>query len=145
MAIYDDLRPCAYFERWDDVLVSVGWLGTDTLYPKGKVSEDVFASLASCLADPWQPVTLAGRYPCPFCRFTGGPSQMTFREWTIQLGSSNLFVPGDNFAYVAPSLIVHYIDAHEYSPPAEFQRAVLDCPRIKSVAYMKRMKEIGIR
>jgi len=144
MTTYADLTNCQYFGRWSDVLVNVGWLGADAPYPKGKVSEDVFSLIVNHLVDPWQPVMLAGRYPCPFCSFTGGPSTISFREWTIELGSSNLFVPAKNCVYVAPSLIAHYIDAHGYAPPAEFQQAVIECPRMKSIAYLKKLKERGL-
>ena len=34
----------------------------------------------------------------------------------------------------APSLIVHYVDARAYPPPAVFQRAVLECPEIRSTS-----------
>jgi hypothetical protein len=39
--------------------------------------------------------------------------------------------------YAAPSLILHYIDAHEYAPPEAFCEAVLACPPMGSEAYLQ--------
>jgi hypothetical protein len=33
----------------------------------------------------------------------------------IRLGFNNLFVPGKHNAFVAPSLIAHYFDCHNYA------------------------------
>ena len=38
----------------------------------------------------------------------------------VAVGSANVFVPGRNVLYMAPSLVVHYIDAHGYRPPDDF-------------------------
>jgi hypothetical protein len=51
------------------------------------------------------------------------------------VGCTNLFVPGDGVVYVAPSMIVHYLDAHRYQPPAAFLAAVDACPPMGSAAY----------
>lgn len=32
---------------------------------------------------------------------------------------------GDGVAYAAPELIAHYVEAHDYQPPADFTEAVL--------------------
>jgi hypothetical protein len=66
-----------------------------------------------------------GPHFCDFCRIS-----------TVG-GVANLFIPGEGVLYVAPELIVHYVDAHEYAPPIEFQRAVLACPPMRSAAYFK--------
>jgi hypothetical protein len=59
------------------------------------------------------------------------------------MGTANVFVPAGDVVFVAPSLLLHYIDSHEYQPPSEFQRAVKACPPMKSMAYLKAVK--GIR
>ena len=61
----------------------------------------------------------------------------------VSIGSNNLFVPADGFLFVAPSTIIHYIDSHGYSPPIEFQRAVLECPEMRSMHYLKAILENG--
>lgn len=61
------------------------------------------------------------------------------------MGATLLIVPGVHAAYVAPSLIAHYIDSHGYAPPDEFQRAVVDCPTMKSAAYRRALRGFGVR
>jgi hypothetical protein len=57
------------------------------------------------------------------------------------LGQNNLFIPGDGLLYVAPSTIIHYIDSHDYLPPIEFIDAVLRCPRMRSMEYLKAIRK----
>jgi len=145
MTYFADLAPNTYFGRWQDVLVSVGWLDAVHEPRRGGVSEEFFRALVLLLVEPWQPVVFAGHGVCERCRFSGGPSKLVFEGNTIMLGSNNLFVPADDHrVFVAPSLIAHYIDAHEYAPPDEFQRAVVACPRT-SIEHRRKLLERGIR
>lgn len=57
------------------------------------------------------------------------------------MGIGNLFVPAADTIFVAPSLIVHYIDAHEYCPPQPFKDAVLGCPKMRSMKYLKAIRQ----
>jgi hypothetical protein len=93
---------------------------------------------------PWQPFALAGVQDCFACRFTGGPAELRYAGATARLGATNLFVPADDCVFVTPSLIAHYIDAHDYAPPAEFQQAVMNCPAMRSVAYLKMLRKHGL-
>jgi hypothetical protein len=61
----------------------------------------------------------------------------------IAMGANDLYVPGQGVVFVAPSLIAHYIDAHEYAPPAAFQDAVEACPPMRSVAYLRALLKNG--
>ena len=48
-----------------------------------------------------------------------------FEETIIRLGSSEVWIPGDNnFVYVSPDLIIHYMAEHCYQPPEAYLRAV---------------------
>lgn len=146
MAHFEDLTSNTYFERWEDVLVSIGWLDAEHEFRHGRVSADFFHALVLLLVEPWQPAVFPGRGKCARCRFSGGPGVVSFGGTKITVGSNNLFVPGvDRKVFVAPSLIAHYIDAHEYSPPEDFQTAVLACPEMGSLAYRKALHERGVR
>jgi hypothetical protein len=146
MSHAEDLSPNGYFGRWQDVLVSVGWLGRDHEYPRGAVSSEFFRALVRLLLEPWQPAVFAGRAPCALCQFSGGPGSLAFDGNKIQLGSANLFVPSpDGKVFVSPSLVAHYIDAHGYVPPKVFQEAVLECPPMGSLPYRKALHERGLR
>jgi hypothetical protein len=56
-----------------------------------------------------------------------------------------LFIPGNGRIYVCPELIVHYMNAHGYAPPAEFCDAVLACPPMRSQQYFKELLANGGR
>jgi hypothetical protein len=139
MSHYADLTPCGYFGvDYAPGLRSIGWLEKEHPYNRGPVSPEFTTALKSLLIAPWQPFVFAGFHRCRFCRITGGPSTFpTITGTEIQLGGNNLYIPGDGFLYVAPSTIIHYIDAHEYAPPDEFQIAVLNCPEMRSMPYLK--------
>ena len=55
----------------------------------------------------------------------------------VALGASNLFVPTSEVLFVAPSLVVHYIDAHQYRPPDSFLDAVDGCAEMRSLEYLR--------
>jgi hypothetical protein len=139
MTHYVDLTPCGYFGvDYAHGLHSIGWLDKEYPYNRGPVSPEFTSALKSLLIDPWQPFVFSGFHRCQFCRISGGPSTFpTITGTEIQLGGNNLYIPGDGFLYVAPSTIIHYIDAHEYAPPDEFQIAVLDSPEMRSMSYLK--------
>jgi hypothetical protein len=77
----------------------------------------------------WQPFYFRGSHSCELC----GRSR----------GTHNLFVPGAGFVYVAPEMIVHYVDAHSYMPPESFLQALRSCPEMGSDAYLAALVEQG--
>ena len=138
MTYYADLSPCHYFPfDTGGKLLAVGWLDQEFPYPKGDVDEKFVAKLVELLVNVWQPCVFMGLHDCQFCRFSGGPSTFEFKNTTVLMKGSNLFVPALGFIYVAPSLILHYIDSHGYTPPEAFQQAVMECPPMKSIQYFK--------
>jgi hypothetical protein len=146
MTYYADLSPCDYFPfDTQGKLLSLGWLDADFPYARGNVDRAFIEKLAELLTDPWQPAVAMGRHECQFCRFSGGPPMFNFGGRTVRVGASNVFLPASGVIYVAPSLILHYIDSHGYAPPEEFQRAVLECPPMKSIQYLRAILANGGR
>ena len=146
MSHFHDLSPNSAFDRWQEILVSVGWLDNSHRFSRAAVPLNFFRALVRLLQNPWQPGVFAGRAPCSMCQFSGGPGTLVFEGDTVLLGSANLFVPGrQSKVFVSPSLIAHYIDAHGYAPPEEFQEAVLECPPMGSFPYRKALHERGVR
>lgn len=144
MAHFQDLTPCNYFPWWEQLL-AVGWLENGHAYPRGAVDEKFFAALFRLCVKPWwPPVATAGFHRCSLCRFTGGPGGMSYQGAGVSFGTGNVIVPGEERVFVAPTMILHYIDAHEYVPPKEFQEAVLKCPEMRSMAYLKAIKARGV-
>lgn len=145
MTYIPDLSPCWYISSdASNDLLAVGWLEQGREFSSGHVDRKFFEKLVSLLLNPWQPCAAAGFHECSFCRFSGGPKEFRWKNTGVSVGCSNVFVPDDHAIYVAPSLILHYIDAHGYSPPDAFQRAVLSCPEMRSIDYLKLLKANGL-
>lgn len=144
MTYFEDLAPCTLFTASGGVLRAVGWLSPDHPFVSGEVDSAFFEKLIRLLNNPWQPALMAGRHLCKFCRFTGGPAQVEVNGVSAGVGVHNLFVPGENCVFVAPSLIAHYIDSHGYCPPMEFVRAVMQCPEMRSMQYLKAMAHFQV-
>ena len=140
---YPDLTQCEWFQAKVPILM-VGWLQSGRDFTRGDLSNEVFRKLVTLLKRPWDPHPSGGLHRCEFSRFSGGPFSVTFEDDTAPIGTANLFIPTGQHVFLAPSTILHYIDAHGYSPPAEFQEAVLSCPEMRSVAYFKKIKAAGL-
>ena len=137
-----DLSPYA-----DDLpLLSVGFLAREQGYKRGEVSEEFFTKLCALASNAWNPPVVAGGFHiCELCRFTGGGTAR-FRDYQVSnVSNRELYVPGTDVVFVAPISITHYIDAHEYCPPLQFQEAVLQCPPMRSVDYFKALLANGAR
>lgn len=119
-----DLNTRAYFVCGRDVR-SVGWLEARHPYQRGAVPDDFMARLKHHVATAYQPGVFLGFHECSLCPGGRGKAE---RE--------NLLIPTKSLLYVAPSLIVHYIEDHGYRPPQEFIEAVMACPEQKSDEFI---------
>ncbi len=145
MSWFDDLGPCDYFgAEYAPAIKAVGWLEEGRNYRRGRPDPRFVHKLVLLLAEPWEQERAVDPHYCSLCFLSRGP--MEFRLYqspgmpSVPMGNRNLCVPGQGFLYTAPSLILHYIDSHEYLPPDEFQKAVLECPPIRSQEYLKAMR-----
>ena len=150
MPYFEDLSPWTCFEPFltAEKLRAVGWLAWGHPFKQRQtdLSESHFRKLLQLLKHPWEPLEAAGDHECEFCveaKDFFGRSYVKRYGLVIYFGSSNLFVPGDNCIYVAPSMIAHYIEAHAYEPPPEFWEAVLSCPEMRSEPYKKALMRNG--
>src|SRR5690348_14375463 len=104
-----------------DAVRAVGWLTSDIPYSRGPVPAALLPPLkklrsgwVACLDIlPWWPMCM-GVHQCELCR--------------DYLDTGDIAVPFGDLLFVSPTMIVHYVEAHEYLPPADFIRAVLACP-----------------
>ena len=99
---------------------AIGWLHPDYPYTQGEVPTEFLARLKEFVAR-WGDSTEAlyfgasgGFHSCEFCGRV--------------LGIGNFGVPSDGLLFVAPEMVVHYIEDHTYRPPSEFVSAVLQSP-----------------
>jgi hypothetical protein len=135
MPYFPDLTPCTYFRHWQDRLIAISWLNVANEYQKGDVPEEFYKSLVALLKKPWQPFLFLGGEFCSFCLLTHERSK-------VRISVDNLFVPGKNQVYVAPSMITHYIDSHGYQPPLEFQEALMLAAGTSRAIYNKKIRAI---
>lgn len=87
---------------------SIGWLDRSAAFPTGKVEEQVLEDLRQVAATPVH--LMRGTHACPFCSskpMADGNGELWLRR------------PGGPI-YVAPTLLIHYIESHHYRPPEEF-------------------------
>jgi hypothetical protein len=68
-------------------------------------------------------------------------------RYTVSATSStvDLWVPGNGFLWCCPTSITHYVDVHGFCPPSDFCEAVLRCPPMRSMDYMKALLANGGR
>lgn len=121
----------------------VGYLTRNNDYPRGEVSEAVIDCLVRLAMRPlgrWlgyhccdlDPCGM--KQPCPELRYKGVriPSRCC----------TDILVPDQTAAYVAPALILHYILFHQYAPPTCFLEAVLACPDPSSSEYLDAIERV---
>jgi hypothetical protein len=124
---YPDLSTECDVDRGSHVR-AIGWLCKDHPFPTGPVPREFLTALRAHVQSAWQPVGMFGVH---FCEFCPDPRPGKGRIG----GSGNVWVPTLSVVYVAPELIVHYIEVHSYRPPEEFIAAVLGCPEQDSPAF----------
>ena len=99
---------------------AIGWLSSNQPYTTGDVSADFirrlkeFAARSAESAEELYFGAFGGFHTCEFCRRVRG--------------IGNFGVPRDSLLFIAPEMIVHYIEHHGYAPPHEFVEAVLHAP-----------------
>jgi hypothetical protein len=114
MAFFEDLTPYTYLHPEEEApgTVNIGWLAPDHPFPTSPTSEE-FRSKLGRLCE-WRVNQTRGRHGCYFCKAREHPAS-----------SSEMRVAGNGKVYAAPSLVHHYVVAHDYRPPDEFIAAVL--------------------
>ncbi|MDX6345501.1 MAG: hypothetical protein QOF84_291 [Streptomyces sp.] len=136
MAYYEDLSPYGYFTETIPPGISaacVGWLDPDhdhpTADPDSAFADRLFAltrdhrsavtsSWHGCLLCPRRLFGTSGRpYPVKVSRL-GGEILVGHGELRLRSASPGTWL-------IAPDLVVHYVTAHRYAPPAAFVEAVM--------------------
>jgi hypothetical protein len=126
MATFKDLSRYSYDDtvKSKSRLVNIGWLGADAPFPEGDTDPKVVAVLARLAVDSQN--VMRGYHYCEFCDAESPLLVDVPGVGEAVLGTGEIHVPAgdDGPVYVAPTLVVHYIEAHHYRPPDEFVRAV---------------------
>jgi hypothetical protein len=69
--------------------------------------------------------------------------RLRYKGRILFLGDTDIYVPGEEVVYVAPSLILHYLQHHQYQPPLCFVDRVLNCPEPLSEEYSAAITRIA--
>ncbi|WP_405055856.1 hypothetical protein OG474_24300 [Kribbella sp. NBC_01505] len=122
MTYFPDLSTYEYGEA-ERPMVNVGWLGRGQAFASGSVAPEVVDGLAQLAMDEQN--VYRGWHNCEFCA-EESPIEFPAPDGSsLLLGHAEVHVAGpDGAVYAAPTLILHYITAHEYRPPADFLYAV---------------------
>jgi hypothetical protein len=102
-------------------LTNVGWLDLLKPYPKGKIDEQLLDKIFFLCSSPVNKTR--GWHRCPFCGEF--PVIVRRNEKELVLGDAEIRLQGEGgVQFAAPTLIYHYIQAHEYLPPDVFLSAL---------------------
>jgi hypothetical protein len=118
LAFFEDLTPYSYLHPEEELpgTMNVGWLDRDHPFPTSPTSEEFRVKLGRlCQRRVKQ---TRGLHHCPFCKGKDRPGS-----------SAEMRVAHAGKVYAAPSLVHHYVEAHDYRPPDEFIAAVLASDR----------------
>jgi hypothetical protein len=112
VAWYADLTTYEYAFRRPllDWVVNVGWLDKSQPFPTGDVDPEVVARLKQGLATGGHVHFMYGFHTCDFCREATGTAEIWYAL--------------DDVIYAAPTMILHYIEAHHYRPPDVYLDAI---------------------
>ena len=108
------------------VLLNVGWLDKTHQFPTGKIKDKNRILYGVYLHCQHAVNYYRGFHACQFCE-NPPDSMMEVSYYTkkFKVGNGEIFVKGmNNIVYVAPTMIYHYIQAHDYLPPSEFLDAL---------------------
>jgi hypothetical protein len=125
---FEDLSPYSYYLKKPlETVLNVGWLDGSHPFEVGPLNEPAFRKLADiCGSKP--PVyahvnKMRSFARCPICRLDQFPTLDP--GYRMQIGMTEIWIPNSTRGYfAAPSLIVHYVAEHGYSPPQAFWDAV---------------------
>lgn len=127
---FADLSPYSLHLRgavWPNVL-NVGWLDGNHPYERALADPAFVRKLVDVIAGSSSFDARVGLRrgvePCSLC----GQSPIIVHrgDSEIYLGRSSIWVPSGRSDYVAaPDVVLHYVEQHEYAPPAIFVDAVM--------------------
>lgn len=141
MAKYDDFSVYKMDNMELKDIYNIGWLGDVGSFQQGMVSEEFLVNLWEYYKCPifstrnkFQNVSLDGEWKF-FSALSNG------RE--VMLGSSEIRIldKEKGVIYASPDLIIHYIVNHNYLPPKEYIKAVIEGPKPNSEDYCNMIRE----
>ncbi|WP_194205153.1 hypothetical protein [Superficieibacter sp. 1612_C1] len=132
---------------------NIGWLDCEFPFVKGQVDFCVVNKLMGIVLRDNKSTSyivnrIRGFYKCVFCE--DEMIKITNGENVEYLGMSEIWIPSicEGEYYAFPSLMLHYIQSHEYRPPDKFIASVLNLDLNKKFIaqdiYKERIKKLNI-
>jgi len=144
MTYFKDLTDYTYCRHALSDARNVGWLESGKPFHTGTPD-------AAFLAKLWEfcKVSVAqsrGWHECSFCK---SEDAIIFAERNgehLRLGTAEIrvFSADERTTYAAPTLIYHYVEVHQYEPPIEFKRAVLESYSPNDRRYFEALAKCGL-
>lgn len=106
--------------------LAVGWLRRRQAFDTGPVPDDFPAALLEFCLDRHTVCARPATFACPFCSQRVEPMELD--GGTVHFGVAEIRVIGQDDIFASPTLVHHYVTAHQYRPPNAFIRAVLQGP-----------------
>jgi len=126
LMFFKDLAPYEYqVPRKVSNVLMVGWLGDNTEFERAEADVPFLNALRS-LYPSHQVNKMRGYHQCQLCHTIKNKGVIE-ASIDVDLGSAELWIPSSDksLIFAAPDLIIHYIETHQYSPPASYKQAVI--------------------
>jgi hypothetical protein len=138
MTWFADGSSCSYFGPWKTpILVAAGWLDQVHEVPRGELparDRDIVRALPNLMKSFRGPL-FKGGHECNL-----GHGEPVDRD--VPRGAHNIYVPSSERLWVAPELIVHYVDEHRYLPPRAFLGAAEQALGAQATDYARTCQTI---
>ena len=133
MTYFRDMAERCQFSLHGGLIRAIGWLSKYVRYDKTPMVSALRNLVMDQLEGGLYCEFYRGQHVCEFCYQEKHPGQqigLGEEAFVSGFPSGNgvIIVPSEDYLFVAPSLIGHYIEVHGYKPPEEFIRALIDCP-----------------
>lgn len=129
-----------------DAVKNVGWLNLSSKFPTGNVPVPILDKLKMIAGGigMFQPLVEPIR-ELPTCQICGA---LELVDSTGKfLPNAELWIPANGTIYASPIAILHFIEYHDYNPPAEYINAIsmldISIPFSAGEIYRIKLKESG--
>src|SRR3954470_12070619 len=133
MTWFEDLTPYSYLPMfWDEAppsrpALNVGWLAEGMRFATA-TPDPAFVERLRLLVRHARTQQTRGYHFCEFCPPARGEEWLRNEYLETHAGTAEIRAVGaDATRYAAPTLIVHYVEAHRYAPPRAFVDAIMRC------------------
>jgi hypothetical protein len=125
---FRDLTNYSYYQIKElSNVQNIGWLDKEHSFCTGKVTHDCIKKIRHVIAGSTavnvHVNNIRGIHPCNLCGEDA--IKIEGRRGEIFLGSSEIWLPTNEGYFASPSMILHYIEDHDYLPPQQFIDAVM--------------------